>query len=97
MGYEHLVGDIELKYLVVKVETRIKNSKLLAKNFLIFLHPYLDPTPASLRPSPFFVGSVLLSTLCTQGLLTLVAGESHVRACFGPCCMSVYEVDDDEE
>ena len=33
MGYEHLVGDIELKYLVVKLETRIKNSKLLAKNF----------------------------------------------------------------
>ena len=97
MGYEHLVGDIELKYLVVKLETRIKNSKLLAKNFWIFLHPYLDPTPASLRPSPFFVGSVLLSIFCTQGLLTLVAGESHAHACFGPCCMSVFEVDDDEK
>ena len=33
MGYEHLVGDIGLKYLEVKLETRIKNSKLLAKNF----------------------------------------------------------------
>jgi hypothetical protein len=30
-------------------------------------------------------------------LLTLVAGESHAQACFGPCCMSVFEVDDDEE
>ena len=33
MGYEYLVGDIELKYLVVKLEIGIKNSKLLAKNF----------------------------------------------------------------
>ena len=96
MGYEHLVGDNELKYLGVKLETRIKNSKLLAKNFSILLHPYLDPTPASLRPSPF--GRVsLVEYFCTQGLLTLVAGESHAHACFGPCCMAVFEVDDDEE
>ena len=33
MGYEHLVGNNELKYLGVKLETRIENSKLLAKNF----------------------------------------------------------------
>ena len=33
MGYEHLIGDNELKYLGVKLETRTKNSKLLAKNF----------------------------------------------------------------
>ena len=39
----------------------------------------------------------LVEYLCTQGLLTLVAGESHAQACFGPCCMSVFEVNDDEE
>ena len=36
MDYEHLVGDIELKYLVVKLETRIKNSKLLQRTFESF-------------------------------------------------------------
>jgi hypothetical protein len=39
----------------------------------------------------------LVEYFCTQGLLTLVAGESHPQACFGPCCMSVFEVNDDEE
>ena len=97
MVYEHLVWDIELKYLGVKLKTRIKNSKLLAKNFWIFLHPYLAPTPASLRPSLLFRRVSLVEYFCTQGLLTLDAGESHAQACFGPCCMSVFEVDDDED
>ena len=61
------------------------------------LHPYLDPTTASLRPSPLLHRVSLVEYFCTQGLLTLVAGESHAQACFGPCCMSVFEVNDDEE
>ena len=39
----------------------------------------------------------LVEYFCTQGLLTLVVGESHAQACFGPCCMSVFEVNDDDE
>ena len=96
MGYEQLVGDIELKYLVVnlKLGSRIVSflQRIFESFYILTLTQHL-----TLRPSPFFVGSVLLSTFCTQGLLTLVAGESHAQACFGPCCMSVYEVDDDEE
>ena len=73
MGYEHLVWDIELKYLGVKLENRIKNSKLLAKNFWILLHPYLDPTPASLRPSPPFTSGQSCWVLLYSGFVN-------------PCC-----------
>ena len=56
-GIWTLSWDNELKYLGVKLENRLKNSKLLAKNFWILLHPYLDPTPASLKSfTPFSSG-----------------------------------------
>ena len=73
MGYEHLVWDNELKYLGVKLENRIKNSKLLAKNFWILLHPYLDPTPASLRLSPPFTSGQSCWVLLYSGFIN-------------PCC-----------
>ena len=33
----------------------------------------------------------------TQGFITPVAGEAQEPTCFGPCCVSVVEVDDEEE
>ena len=97
MRYEHLVWDIELKYFGVKLETRIKNSKLLAKNFLNLSTSL--PWPNTCIPKTFALfGQVsLVEYFCTQGLLTLVAGESHAQAYFGPYCMSVFEVNDDDE
>ena len=67
MGYEHLVGDIELKYLVVKLETRIKNSKLLAKNF--FESFYILTLTQHQHPKTFALfGRVsLVEYFCTQG------------------------------
>ena len=89
-GIWTLSWDNELKYLGVKLENRIKNRKLLAKNFWILLHPYLDPTHASLRPSPFFRRVSLVEYFCTQGLLTLVAGESHAQAFWSLLHVSVW-------
>ena len=57
----------------------------------------LPQTPASLKSYTPLRRVSLVEYFCTQGLLTLVAGESHAQACFGPCCMSVFEVNDDEE
>ena len=68
------------------------------RHFVVLVTYFGKPTLANpiLRRMPTHQVS-LVEYFCTQGLLTLVAGESHAHACFGPRCMSVFEVDDDEE
>ena len=38
----------------------------------------------------------LVEYFCTQGSLTLVAGETHAQVYLGPCCMTVVQIDDDK-
>ena len=38
----------------------------------------------------------LIEYICTQGSLTLLAGEPHEQVYFGPCCMTVVRSDDDK-
>ena len=97
MGYEHLVWDNEPRRLRgknLKIGSRIVSfwQRTFESCYILTLTQYLHPL--DLR---FFRRVSLVEYFCTQGLLTLVAGESHAQACFGPCCMSVFEVDDDEE
>ena len=84
--------------LGVKPKNRIKNSKLLAKNFWSLATSLPCPNSCISKVlHPLLRRVSLVEYFCTQGLLTLVAGESHAQAWFGPCYMSLFEVDDDEE
>ena len=52
--------------------------------------------PAFLRSFKFLFRLSLVEYFCTHGSLTLVAGEAHEQICFGSCCMSVVQCDDDK-
>ena len=98
MGNVHLVWDNKLKGLWgknLKIGSRIVS--FWQRTFESCYILTLPQTPASLKSYTPLRQVSLVEYLCTQGLLTLVAGESHAQACFGPCCMSVFEVNDDEE
>ena len=58
----YLVEIMNKRDLVVKLENRMKNSKLLAKNFEFCYILTLSQTPASLKSYTRYVGLVLLST-----------------------------------
>ena len=76
----------------------MKNSKLFGKELLNLATSLPCPNTCIFKVvHPLLRRVSLVEYFCTQGLLTLVAGESHAQACFGPCCMSVFEVNDDEE
>jgi len=45
----------------------------------------------------FFYRVSLVEYPSTQGFITPVAGEVQEPTCFGPCCVTIVEVDDEEE
>ena len=97
MGDVHLVEIINKKDLGVKFENRIRIVSFWQRTLnLATSLPCPNPCISKKSYTPLRRVS-LVEYFCTQGLLTLVAGESHAQACFGPCCMSVFEVIDDEE
>ena len=71
--------------------------KLLRKRTL-FIAKAIPLIPKACIPesSQFLLRLSLVEYLCTQGSLTLVAGESYEQVYFGPCCMTVVHIEDDK-
>ena len=84
-------------YEVINVDIKNFGKKLLRKRTLIIVKaiPWI---PWAYIPEfyQFLFRLSLVEYFCTQGSLTLVAGEPHEQVCFGPCCMTVVQVDDDK-
>ena len=84
-------------YEVLYVEVKNFVKELLRKRTLIIAKviPCL-PEPLFLSSISFYFWLSLVEYFCTQGSLTLVAGEAHEQICFGSCCMTVVQYDDDK-
>ena len=84
-------------YKVLYVEIKNFVKELLRKRTLIIAKaiPWI-PEPAFLSSISCYFRLSLVEYFYIQGLLTLVAGELHEQVCFGPCCMTVVQCDEDK-
>ena len=85
-------------YEVLNVDIKNFIKELLRKRTLIIAKviPWI-PESAFLSSISFYFRLSLVEYFCTQGSLTLVAGEAQEQICFGSCCMTVVQCDDDKE
>ena len=77
------------------LKERILIESFYAKKLCLLLKPYLEHLAYIPESYQFLLQLSLAEYFCTQGLLTLVVGEPHEQVCFGPCCMTVVQIDDD--
>ena len=75
---------------------RVLLESFYAKELCLLLKPYLDSLACIPESYQFLLRLSLAEYFCTQGSLTLVAGEPHEQVCFGLCCMTVVQINDDK-
>ena len=100
MKFHDLITDrvsfvyVPMKFLNVVVKNFIKS--FYAKELCLLLKPYLELLSLHSYVLSVLFRLSLVEYFCTQGSLTLVAGEAHEQICFGSCCMTVVTCDDDK-